>query len=223
MIADSIGAAQAATVPHAPASLPQLGEPQRSVRCPLNGGRAESTRLTAGRNLGYGLAMTATIRYDDDYEEEGLRPSLAYPPLYLLRTVARCPKCRKTQHVYTLGCTTFHDAHELRPVEAFHFQRLIHSVPQRVLDLLNARSPGFFLDQEEVRQRLYLMNHCVCGASLDDDYLHGDVDAAFMPDTPEGYENFELFLLPIDEVIPVESSYALGGGEYLDFAKVEPW
>ena len=40
------------------------------------------------------------------------------------------------------------------------------------------------------------MNHCQCGAKLDDDYLHGDVGAAFWPDTPEGYEEFKLFRLP---------------------------
>jgi hypothetical protein len=31
------------------------------------------------------------------------------------------------------------------------------------------------------------------------------------------------FLLPIDEPIPVESSYMLGGGEYLDLDQAEAW
>ena len=29
----------------------------------------------------------------------------------------------------------------------------------------------------------YLMNHCRCDVRLDDDHLHGDVGAAFWPDT----------------------------------------
>ena len=35
------------------------------------------------------------------------------------------------------------------------------------------------------------MNHCKCGARLDDDYVSGDVGAAFWPDTPDGYGDFE--------------------------------
>jgi hypothetical protein len=167
--------------------------------------------------------MTKATGIDDDYEEEELSPSLAFPPLYLLRTVARCPKCRQAQHVFTLGCSAFHDAEDLRRVDVFHFLRRITSVPQTVLDLLNAKSPGFFLDQEAGDERNYLMNHCACGTGFGDDYLHGDVGAPFMPDTPEGYGRFELFRLPIDEAIPVECSYMVGGGEYLDFANVETW
>jgi hypothetical protein len=49
--------------------------------------------------------------------------------------------------------------------------------------------------------------------------VSGDVGAVFFPGTPDGYGDFELRQLPIDEPIPVESSYMLGGGEYLDFSR----
>ena len=45
-------------------------------------------------------------------EDEELGPSLAIPPLYVLRTAARCPECGKAKHVYTLGCAAFHDAED---------------------------------------------------------------------------------------------------------------
>ncbi len=167
--------------------------------------------------------MTETMQGDDDYEEEALGPSLAMPPLYMLRTVARCPECGRAQHVYMLGCVAFHDAEDLRPIEDFHFLRLIHSVPEPVLSLLKDRCPGYYFDHTEEAEPPYLMNHCQCGARLDDDYLNGDIGAAFMPGTPEGYEDFELFLLPIDEAVPVECSCMLGGGEYLAFDHVKPW
>ena len=67
------------------------------------------------------------------------------------------------------------------------------------------------------------MNHCGCGAKLDDEFLHGDVGAAFCPDTPEGYGQLMLFRLQITQDIPVECSYALGGGEYLSFATAGAW
>ena len=167
--------------------------------------------------------MTETMLEDDDYEEEELGPSLAMPPLYVLRTVARCPECSQAQHVYTLGCAAFHDAEDLRPVEQFHFLRRIGSVPAQVLALLKAKIPSYYLDHSEEDEPPYLMNHCRCGAQFDDDYLNGDIGAAFWPDTPEGYEAFKLFRLLVDEAIPVESSYMLGGGEYLDTEHAELW
>jgi hypothetical protein len=161
--------------------------------------------------------------YDDDYEEEELGPSLAMPPLYVLRTTDCCPECGKAQHVYTLGCAAFHDAQDRHPIEEFHFLHTIRSVPEPVLDLLKAKSPGYYLDHTEERETPYLMNHCDCGARIDDDYLHGDVGAAFWPDTPEGYRRFKLFRIRIDDPIPVECSYTLGGGKYLNVAGAAMW
>jgi hypothetical protein len=159
----------------------------------------------------------------DEYEaDDPLGPSLAMPPLYVLRIAARCPACGQAMHVYTIGCAAYHDAEDRRPIEDFHFLRRIAGVPDEVMELLKAKCTGFFLDEAEYSERPYLMNHCRCGAKLDDDYLHGDVGAAFWPDTPDGYGNFQLFLLPIDEPIPTESSYMIGGGEYLDYDHARP-
>jgi hypothetical protein len=166
--------------------------------------------------------MTDAACDDDEYEED-LGPSLAMPPLYVVRTVARCPECGLAQHVHTLGCAAFHDAEDRLPVEAFHFLRLIHNVPPPVLSLLKDRCPGYYPDRTEPEEAPYLMDHCPCGYKFDDDYVHGDVGAPFWPDTPEGYGYFKLFRLPIREDIPVECSTMLGGGEEMDFAKAEPW
>jgi hypothetical protein len=160
--------------------------------------------------------------YLDD-EKEGLGPSLALPPLYVLRTAVRCPKCGKAQHVYALGCTAFHDAEDRDPIEQFHFLSFVHSIPTGIAAMLRATCPSYFLDRESAAERPYLMNHCGCGAKLDDDLLHGDVGAPFWPDTPEGYGQLMLFRLLITQAIPVECSYTLGGGEYLSFGLAEAW
>ena len=89
-----------------------------------------------------------------------------------------------------------------------------------MLRTLKRKCPSFYLDREAEGEPPYLMNHCRCGARLDDDYVSGDVGAAFWPDTPDGYGDFKLHLLTIDEPIPVECSFMLGGGEYLDFSRV---
>jgi hypothetical protein len=91
--------------------------------------------------------MTATEPDDDGYEDEERSVlSPAYPPLYVLRTADHCPKRGTAMHVYTLGYAAYRDAEDDRPVEDFHFLRLTESVPEALLELINAGCPGFFLD-----------------------------------------------------------------------------
>jgi hypothetical protein len=161
----------------------------------------------------------------DDDDDEELGPSMAIPPIYVLRTATYCPECGQALHVYTLGCVAYQDGHfgSEEPIYDFHFLRQITSVPPSVLDLLKRKCPSYYLDHPEEGEAPYLMNHCRCGARLDDDFVSGDVAAAFWPDSPEGYNDLDLFLLPIDEPIPVESNYMLGGGEYLSLDQAEAW
>jgi len=159
-------------------------------------------------------------QYDND-EVDALGPSLAMPPLYVLRSADRCPECDRAIHVYSLGCSAFLDAEEGTAVGEFHFLRRVASLPDAVLDLLKAKCPSFSMDTGEGGEGPYLMNHCPCGAKLDDDFVAGDVGAAFWPDTPEGYANLKLFRLPAETEIPVECGYTIGGGEYLNHADAE--
>jgi hypothetical protein len=159
---------------------------------------------------------------DDDDDEPERHTPMAYPPLYVLRTAATCPACGTAMHVFQLGCSAFCDADSDEEVEDFFFLQQIESLPKPVEKLLKKNCPGYYFDREEPAGRPYLMNHCRCGAKLDTDYLHGDVGAAFWPDTPEGYEQFQLFILPIDEPILIECCEASGGGDYLDYDNAKP-
>jgi hypothetical protein len=175
-------------------------------------------RIDGRQRFRYGSGMNEETEHDDD---DG--PTLAIPPLYVLRTAVRCPDCGKALYVYTLGCDAFHDAEDSRPTEVFHFLRLIESLPDHVLALLKTKCPDYYADTDGMHAHPYLMNHCPCGAKLDDDFVTGDVGAAFFPDTPDGYLTIKIFCLPIDEPIPIQCSYSIGGDEYLDFATAEPW
>ena len=155
----------------------------------------------------------------DDDEEADFETSLAMPPLYLLRTAVRCWRCREAEFVYSLGCAAYHAGEFRSPVREFHFLHAVRSVPDALLALLKPKCPLYFFDQEEETDPPYLMNHCRCEGKLDDDFLHGDVGAAFWPDTPEGYGHFKLFRLPIEEAIPIQCDCFVGGGEYLDFSQ----
>jgi hypothetical protein len=168
--------------------------------------------------------MTDAPEIDDEYDEDQkLGPSQALPPLYVLRTAAYCPECDQAQHVYTLGCAAFHDAENSRPVDDFHFLNRIESIPQPLMSLLKTKLPGYYPDRTEPGELPYLMNHCRCGAKLDDDFVSGDAGAAFWPDTPGGLGDFRLLRLPVEGPIPIRCSYAIGGGVYLDFARSWDW
>lgn len=88
---------------------------------------------------------------EDEYldEEEVLGPSLAVPPLYVLRTAIGCPQCRKAVPVYALGSTAFQDAEERHLIEEFHFLNFVRSVPAELTALLNVKCPSYFLDRED--------------------------------------------------------------------------
>jgi hypothetical protein len=168
--------------------------------------------------------MTDATEIDDEHDEDlELGPSHALPPLYVLRTAAYCPECDQPQHVYTLGCAAFHDAEDRHQVDDFHFLRRIESLPQPILALLKTKLPSYYLDRTEEGEPLYLMNHCRCGAKLDDDFVFGDVGAAFWPDTPEGFGDFRLLKLPINKPVEITCSYSIGGGDYLNFASTWAW
>jgi len=171
-----------------------------------------------------GRAMTDLPCDDEAYDDEDEGPSLAYPPIYVLRSADDCPVCGQPNFVYALGCVAFRDRREGgAPIEDFHFLRYVESLPKPLLTLLKSKLPSFRLDRDRRGEKRYLMNHCACGAKLDDDFVAGDVGAAFFPDTPDGYRVFRLLQLPVDEPIPIEASYTLGGGEYLDFENTWTW
>jgi hypothetical protein len=149
--------------------------------------------------------------------------SLAVPPLYVVRTVERCPECGEPMHVFALGCELFIEAGESTPSEEFYFLHHIRSLPDLLVAMLASRCRGYRFAQAAPGEDAYLTNHCRCGARLDDEFLHGDVGTAFWPDTPEGFARLRLFRLPIRDAIQIESSYTAGGGEYLDFATAESW
>lgn len=159
----------------------------------------------------------------DHHDDEPLGPSLAIPPLYVVRSACYCPECDQAQHVYMLGCVAFQDAEDLHPVEEFHFLRRVERIRPKLLALLEAKLPRFYPDRTEEDETPYLMNHCPCGARLDDDFVCGDVGAAFWPDTPGGYARFKLLELPEDQPVPVQCSCMVGGGEHLDFANSWKW
>ena len=155
----------------------------------------------------------AFIDDDNKGDAEDTGPSLARS-LSVLRTATRCPECGRPTRVYALGCDSYKDAEYLEFLEQFHFLHHIRSLPADFLLQLRTICPGYRLDTGK-DSKTWLMNHCGCGARLSDDYLHGDVGAAFNPGTPEGFAYIKIIRRFNAPDLPVESSWTLGGGEYL--------
>jgi hypothetical protein len=180
-------------------------------------GRLPEVTLTEAKRAR--LVKDKKIDYDGNAPHSTYPKSWAYPPLYILRAADRCPKCGRATFLYMLGCTAFHDAEDRERIDRFHFLHRVSRLPRRVLGMLKHQCPGFAPDREAEGTPPYLMNHCRCGAKLDEDFVCGDVGAAFFPDVPSGYAALRLRHLDIDEPIPVECSWMLGGGEHLDFSR----
>jgi hypothetical protein len=172
--------------------------------------------------MDYGLAMLEVEEPHD--KEDAFGSTLAVPPLYVLRTIERCPRCGMAQNVYAFGGNGFYEAEDGFPTPVFRILCFVRSVPDQVLDLLKAHCPSLYLDHAEDREPPYLMNHCGCGTRLDDDYLHGKSGAAFWPRTLAGYGHIKPILLPIRGAIALECSYSGAGGcHYLDVRRAETW
>lgn len=150
------------------------------------------------------------------------RKSLAIPPIYVLRVAKSCSNCGARRDVYALGCAAFQDAEGGFSIEVFHFLSHVRKLPDPVLRLLKGCA-GYFPDHAAEGEPPYLMNHCRCSARFDDDELHGHVGAAFRPGTPGGYRRIKPFQLLILKPIPIECSYATGGGDYLGLEKAALW
>lgn len=180
-------------------------------------GRLPEVTLTQSKRAR--LIREKKIDYDGNAPHSTYPKSWAYPPLYVLRAADHCPACGRGTFLYMLGCAAFRDAEEREPTHRFHFLHRVSRLPKAALRTVTSECPGFALGREAPGGTPYLMNHCRCGAKFDDDFVCGDVGAAFFPGTPDGYGDFELHQLAIDEPIPIQCSTMLGGGEYLDFSR----
>src|SRR5262249_37721608 len=92
------------------------------------------------------VAGESEPEYGDDGEEPEIYPTLALPPIYLLRTAGRCPECGRAMHVHTLGCHAWRPHDDPRPIEVFHFLHQIERVPEEVIAMLKAKCPGYTFD-----------------------------------------------------------------------------
>src|SRR4051794_9475893 len=102
--------------------------------------------------------MTGPQKEDD----EELKPSLAIPPLYVLRGRQRCSACGWLTSVYALSCAAFRDGKRHATMEKFHILNFIGSIPKPILKMLEAKCHGYYTDRMDASNAPYLMNHCRC-------------------------------------------------------------
>src|SRR5262249_55434197 len=175
---------------------PHIDELMQAVYGRIRGRLPEVTLTEAKRAR---LIKDKKIDYDGNAPHSTYPTSWAYPPLYVLRAADHCPACGRGTFLYMLGCDAFHDAEGREPTHRFHFLQRVSRLPKAVLRTITGECPGFALDREAAGGTPYLMNHCPCGAKLDDAFVCGDVGAAFFPDVPDGYAALRLRQRDTDE------------------------
>jgi hypothetical protein len=125
--------------------------------------------------------------YDDD-DEPG--PTLARPPVSVLRTATYCPECGRTTRVYGLGCAGYKHADFDKVVNDFFFLHHVESLPDDLILILRTICPGYRLD--------------------------GEVGAPFFPAIPDEFKHIKIIRrIPLEGDFPIKSSCTVGGGEYL--------
>jgi hypothetical protein len=67
------------------------------------------------------------------------------------------------------------------------------------------------------------MNHCRCGAKLEDDSLHLVPGAAFTPQSKSERRIPQLFILPFEQELPITASYTQGSQRLVTGLKPRPW
>lgn len=159
---------------------------------------------------------------DADAEDEWeVQPSRAIPPVYLLRCPERCPECGTVFHVYALAAAAFYDGYDDDTFADFTLLTHIRSLPASVTDLLKRHCPSFRFGSQEGMEVQEMLNHCACGAMLNDHDTQGDVGAAFFPISTFEARNIKLYRLPIDEPFPLECSWSIGIGDVLGSDQAE--
>lgn len=152
--------------------------------------------------------------------------SWAKPPLCVVKSSQCCPECGTAAPVYTLACPALYDPGERHTFEKFMVITHVTYIPNDILTLLEERCPTWRFDTEGPIEPSYLMNHCRCGAKLDDGCLHGDYGGAFLPQSWREARKIRLLSLPSAggrEKIPLVCEWVLGLGRFLDFGQAEPW
>ncbi|MHB1425661.1 MAG: hypothetical protein ACYC3I_21035 [Gemmataceae bacterium] len=151
--------------------------------------------------------------------------STAFPPFYVLRAGESCPKCGQGTNVYGLLSFGLYDKPQDERFDGPLLLNHIERLPQRILNLLTQRCPGWRFDCEKPSEPSYLMNHCLhCDAPLSDFYTHGEPGSAFYPTSPDECWNISVFQLPVEDDMAVDCSFSAGGlTDWLDFDRAKPW
>jgi hypothetical protein len=127
--------------------------------------------------------------------------------------------------VFALVAIDFYDATDDTRVDYPQVLTHVQQLPRPVLNMLAQRCTGWRTDQEHLREKAYVMNHCLrCGGKLTDHYLHAEPGSAFFPTSPDDCGNISMFTLPWQHATELECSVIVGGlTDFLEFDKAGPW
>lgn len=137
--------------------------------------------------------------------------------LFLLESVQRCWRCKKSQSVVGLAATELDDADtgEADPNDGPFLLSVISVMPAELLATITAAFPHYqpaFLNTDGF---VYHANHCACGAQLADHFLFSEPGGAFFPDDEKVAAR--ILIRPLRTSLPMDlrCSWSAGSGDFL--------
>lgn len=147
--------------------------------------------------------------------ESNCSVSVAYSPIFLIKSWERCWNCAKISNVYGLAASGFQEAEDSVIMNNFFIFSFVEYMPMEVKKYLTKTSTTYFVDYSKTTNSYYLMNHCEhCQKGFGDFYMHGEPESAFVPMHSDECKKVYISRLPV-EVCEIAGSYHSGEPEDL--------
>lgn len=149
-------------------------------------------------------------------------------PIYLLRSVEPCWKCRRPQPVIALATRRLKDTHidqlDVGDSAEPYLLSNIDQMPAEIFDCLAKLHPQYRIWRSHTAGAAYYANLCgECGANFGDFYLFNEPEHAFFPQTEEQAEFIRISKLPFEGEFEFHATYGVGiGGFIFEHAQQDP-
>lgn len=129
-------------------------------------------------------------------------------PVFLVTSDTLCTRCHEIAPVVALAASGVERHETGTTIDGFAVCCWMTWLSPPLADVLSERAPSFVLDWCVADGSCYYLNHCACGAVLDEFDLHEEPESEFFPMEPEACASMRLIPLPSLDDLSVAGSWS---------------